>query len=155
MLKLGDSAPDFTLPDQDGKEHSLSKYRGRYVLLYFYPKDNTAGCTKEACMIRDAFPRFEGLHAYVFGISTDSVESHKKFADEYQLPFSLLADTDKRVVQKYGVWGEKQMMGRKYMGIKRTSFLVAPDGTVQKIYEKVKPEVHAEEVLADLQTLDV
>lgn len=151
---LGTPAPDFTLPDQSGKEHTLSSYRGRYVLLYFYPKDDTAGCTKEACMIRDAFPRFEGVHAHVFGISADSVASHKKFAEKYQLPFSLLADTEKQVVQKYGVWGEKKMFARTYLGIKRTSFLIDPNGIIKKIYENVKPEVHAEEVLADLQSFD-
>lgn len=154
MVRIGDSAPDFTLPDQEGKEHTLSKYQGRYVLLYFYPKDNTPGCTKEACMIRDTFPRFEGLHAHVFGISIDSIESHKKFAAEYQLPFPLLSDSTKEVVEKYGVWGEKKMMGRTYMGTKRTSFLIGPDGIIKKIYENVKPEVHAEEVLADLQSLN-
>lgn len=150
MPSLGEIAPDFTLADQDGKNHTLSDYRGRWVLLYFYPKDNTPGCTKEACMIRDAFPRFEGVHARVFGISVDSVESHKKFSDEFQLPFRLLADTGKDVVQRYGVWGEKKMMGRTYFGTKRTSFLVDPNGVIRKIYEGVKPEVHAEEVLADL-----
>ncbi|TAK58705.1 thioredoxin-dependent thiol peroxidase [Patescibacteria group bacterium] len=154
MLSLGEIAPDFTLADQDGKNHMLSDYRGRWVLLYFYPKDNTPGCTKEACMIRDAFPRFEGVHARVFGISVDSVKSHKKFADEYQLPFSLLADEQKEVVGKYGVWGEKKMMGRTYMGTKRTSFLIDPNGVIKKIYENVKPEVHAEEVLADLQSFN-
>ncbi len=152
--KVGESAPDFTLPDQNGKEHTLSSYRGRFVLLYFYPKDDTTGCTKEACMIRDAFPRFEGVHAHVFGVSADSVESHKKFAEKYQLPFSLLADTSKQVVEKYGVWGEKKMMGKTYMGIRRTSFLVDPNGIIKKVYESVKPEVHAEEVLADLQVFN-
>ncbi|TSD06184.1 MAG: peroxiredoxin Q/BCP [Parcubacteria group bacterium Greene0714_7] len=152
MPPLGEIAPDFTLSDQDGKEHRLSSYRGRWVLLYFYPKDDTSGCTKEACMIRDAFPRFEGVHAHVFGISTDSVESHKKFAEKYQLPFSLLADEQKEVVAKYGVWGEKKMMGRTYMGTKRTSFLIDPNGVIKKVYEGVKPEVHAEEVLADLDS---
>lgn len=150
MPSLGEIAPDFTLADQDGKSHTLSDYRGRWILLYFYPKDNTPGCTKEACMIRDAFPRFEGVHARVFGISVDSVESHKKFADEFQLPFRILADTAHSVVELYGVWGEKKMMGRTYMGTKRTSFLVDPNGVIRKIYEGVKPEVHAEEVLADL-----
>jgi|SRR6185295_5960477 len=151
MPKVGDRAPDFTLPDQDGKEHTLSTYKGRWVLLYFYPKDMTAGCTKESCMIRDAFPRFEGMHAHVFGISADRVKSHKKFAEKYELPFSLLADEDKKVINSYGVWGEKKFMGRTYMGIKRNSFLIDPDGKIRKVYEKVKPEVHAEEVLADLK----
>lgn len=154
MPPLNSKAPDFTLQDQSGKEHTLSKYLGRWVLLYFYPKDDTAGCTKEACMIRDAFPRFDGVHAHVFGVSTDSVESHKKFAEKYQLPFSLLADTEKQVVNAYGVWGEKKMMGKTYMGTKRTSFLIDPEGVIRKIYEGVKPEVHAEEVLADLNSFN-
>jgi len=155
MMPLpGELAPDFTLPDQDGKEHTLSNYRGRFVLLYFYPKDDTAGCTKEACMIRDAFPRFENVHAHVFGVSTDSTQSHKKFAEKYQLPFSLLADTEKQVVQKYDVWGEKKMFARTYFGIRRTSFLIDPNGIIKKVYERVKPEVHAEEVLADLQAFN-
>lgn len=150
MPRVGESAPDFTLPDQNGDSHSLSTYRGRWVLLYFYPKDDTPGCTKEACMIRDAFPRFDGVHAHVFGISPDSVKSHKKFADKYALPFKILADEDKTVLNLYGVWGEKKMMGRTYMGVLRTSFLIDPYGVIRKVYEKVKPEVHAEEVLADL-----
>lgn len=150
MPSLGEIAPDFTLPDQNGSEHRLSTYRGRWVLLFFYPKDNTSGCTKEVCMIRDTFPRFDSMHAHVFGISIDSVESHKKFHTEQQLPFSLLADTVKSVVEQYGVWGEKTMMGRTYMGTKRTSFLIDPNGVIRKIYENVKPQVHAEEVLADL-----
>jgi peroxiredoxin Q/BCP len=151
MLTIGDTAPDFTLPDQDGTNHTLSSYRGHWVLIYFYPKDDTPGCTKESCMLRDATPRFEGVHADIFGISADSVASHKRFADEYQLPFPLLADTDKAVINAYGVWGEKQMMGRTYMGIRRTSFLIDPTGVIRKIYEKVKPEVHAEQVLEDLK----
>ena len=153
MIHEGDTAPDFSLLDQHGKQHTLSSYQGRWVLLYFYPKDATPGCTKEACMIRDAFPRFEKIHAHVFGISADSVESHKKFAAAYQLPFSLLSDGDKSVVTAYGVWREKQMMGRKFFGIVRTSFLITPEGMVHKIYSSVKPETHAEEVLADLQAL--
>lgn len=154
MLKVRQKAPDFTLPDQEEKEHTLSEYRGRWVLLYFYPKDDTPGCTKESCMIRDVFPRFEGLHAHVFGISADSVASHKKFSEKYHLPFPLLADMNKEVIHKYYVWGEKKFMGRTYMGIRRTSFLIDPEGVIKKIYEKVKPEVHAEEVLADLKGFD-
>jgi len=150
MITVGVVAPDFTLQDQDGKAHTLSAYRGRWTLLYFYPKDDTPGCTKEACMIRDAFPRFEGIHAQVFGISKDTVESHKKFAVKYHLPFPLLADPDLVVNKLYGVWREKKMMGKVYMGTLRTSFLIDPEGIVRKVYEKVKPEVHAEEVLSDL-----
>lgn len=150
MVQKGDTAPDFTLLDERGVPHTLSEYRGRWVLLYFYPKDDTPGCTKEACMIRDAFPRFEGVHAEVFGISKDSVSSHKKFSEKYKLPFHLLADPEGAVVEAYGAWGKKKFMGREYEGILRTSFLVNPEGVVHAVYEKVKPEIHAEQVLEDL-----
>ena len=153
MLQQGSEAPDFTLPDQDGKEHTLSDYRGRWVLLYFYPKDDTPGCTKEACMIRDVFPRFENTHAEVFGISKDSVKSHKKFAEKYELPFSILSDELGGTVNAYGVWQKKRMMGKEYMGIVRSSFLIDPEGNIAKVYVKVKPEIHAEEVLEDLKAL--
>lgn len=150
-IEKGQAAPEFTLPDQDGKEHSLAEYRGSWVLLYFYPKDDTPGCTKEACAIRDYFPNFGKLKAKVLGVSVDSVASHKKFAEKYSLPFTLLSDEGKQVVEQYGVWGKKQMMGREYMGTLRTSFLIDPEGKIAKIYEKVKPEVHAQEVLQDLE----
>src|SRR5580700_9643078 len=153
LPKLNSPAPDFTLPDQDGKEHTLSHHRGDWVLLYFYPKDDTPGCTKQACMLRDALPAFGKLKAKVFGVSVDSVASHKKFAEKYELPFTLLADEDKKVVQLYGVWGKKKMMGKEYEGTMRTSFLINPEGNIAKIYENVKPETHAEEVLEDLGKL--
>lgn len=146
-LKLNQKAPEFELPDQDGKMHKLSDYRGQWALLYFYPKDDTPGCTKEACMIRDNFPDFKKLKIQVFGISTDSVKSHKKFADKYELPLTLLADEKREAVEKYGVWGKKKFMGREYMGTFRTSFLIDPHGTIARIYENVKPDLHAEEVL--------
>lgn len=146
-------APDFTLPDQDGNDHTLSSYEGQYVLLYFYPKDDTPGCTKQACMLRDATPAFEKLDAKVFGISVDTVASHKKFKDKYNLPFDLLADTEKTVVNQYGVWGKKKMMGKEFEGINRTSFLIDPSGLIVRVYENVKPELHAEQVLADLKLL--
>ncbi len=146
-LKIEQSAPDFTLPDQEGKKHKLSDYKDGWVLIYFYPKDDTPGCTKEACSIRDNFPKFKKLKAIVLGISVDSVKSHNKFAEKYKLPFILLADEDKRVVKKYGVWAKKKFMGREYMGTLRTSFLINPMGKIAKIYEKVNLEVHAEEVL--------
>ncbi len=133
--------------------HSLKDERGRWVLLYFYPKDMTPGCTKEACAVRDTFPSFEKLNAVVWGVSADSVESHKKFAESCNLRFPLLADTEKKAIEAYGVWQEKNMMGRKYMGIVRSSFLIDPEGNIAKVYEKVKPEIHAEEVLSDLKTL--
>lgn len=147
---IGSHAPDFTLPDQDGAMHSLSDYLGRWVLLYFYPKDDTPGCTKEACMIRDAFPDFEKLNCVVLGISVDSVASHKKFAEKHHLPFTLLADEHKKVVNLYHVWAKKQFMGREYDGTLRTSFLVDSEGDIEKIYHEVKPEKHAEEVLQDM-----
>jgi peroxiredoxin Q/BCP len=153
MPIAGNTAPDFRLPDQDGAMHSLKDERGRWVLLYFYPKDMTPGCTKEACAVRDTFPSFEKLNAVVWGVSADSVESHKKFAESYNLRFPLLADTEKKAIEAYGVWQEKNMMGRKYMGIVRSSFLIDPEGNIAKVYEKVKPEIHAEEVLSDLKTL--
>lgn len=153
-LKIGDKAPEFALPDQDGTVHTLGEYKGSWVLLYFYPKDDTAGCTKEACALRDDFPSFGALKAVVLGASTDSVESHKKFAEKYNLPFTLLADEQKQLVESYGVWGKKQMMGREYAGTMRTSFLIDPKGVIAKIYEGVKPEVHAQEVLEDLEQLN-
>ncbi len=129
---------------------SLSSYQGKWVLLYFDPKDNTPSCTTEACTIRDQFKDFQKIGAVVLGVSTDSVKSHKKFADGFNLPFTLLADEQKEVVGKYGVFGEKKFMGKTYMGISRTSFLIDPSGKIAKVYEKVKPEKHATEVLADL-----
>ncbi|TSC90526.1 MAG: peroxiredoxin Q/BCP [Parcubacteria group bacterium Gr01-1014_2] len=152
-LKEKQIAPDFKLPDQDGKIHKLSDYRGRWVVLYFYPKDNTPGCTKEACAIRDSFPAFEKLKAKVLGVSVDSVVSHKKFAEKFSLPFTLLADEKKEVVKKYGVWGKKRFMGKEYDGTYRTSFLIDPNGKIVKIYENVKPEIHAEEVLDYLKAV--
>lgn len=152
-LKIGDKAPVFKLPDQNGDVHSLAEYKGKWVLLYFYPKDDTPGCTKEACLIRDNFPDFKKLKVVVFGISTDSVKSHKKFADKYNLPFVILADENKDIVKKYGVWGKKKFMGREYMGTFRTSFLIDPSGKIARIFEKVNPETHAGEVLTELKLL--
>lgn len=153
MPHIDTEAPDFTLPDENGTPQTLSDYRGRWVLLYFYPKDDTTGCTKEACAIRDEFPRFDLVNAAVLGVSVDSPESHKKFKTKYDLPFTLLADTEKRVVRLYGVWAKKQYLGREYDGTLRTSFLIDPVGEIEKIYEDVKPEGHAEEVLKDLEKL--
>jgi peroxiredoxin Q/BCP len=151
--KLNATAPDFTLLDQDAQPHTLSDYRGQWVLLYFYPKDDTPGCTKEACSIRDEFPNFKKLKVTVFGMSTDSVASHQKFAKKHSLPFTLLSDDKKEVVHAYGVWAKKKFMGREYMGTLRTSFLIDPKGKIAKIYEGVKPETHVEEVLNDLKAL--
>jgi peroxiredoxin Q/BCP len=152
-LKLGNLAPVFSLPDQDGTTHKLADYRGQWVLVYFYPKDDTPGCTTEACGFRDNLPRFTDSNVVVLGISTDSVKSHKKFAEKHGLPFTLLSDEDKKVVEAYKVWGEKKFMGRTYMGTNRMSFLVNPEGKLVKIYEKVKPADHPTEVLADVATL--
>ncbi len=152
-LKEGKVAPDFKAVDQDGKSHKLSDYRGKWVLLYFYPKDDTPGCTKEACMIAELWPDFKKLKVQVFGVSVQNQKSHKKFAEKYDLPFTLLVDEDKKIVEKYGVWAEKSLYGRKYMGTLRVSFLIDPKGKIAKIYEKVKPETHAEEVLEDLKKL--
>jgi peroxiredoxin Q/BCP len=152
-VKVGNKAPGFKLPDQDGKVHDLKDYKGKWVLVYFYPKDDTPGCTKEACALRDTFPSFGKLKAKVFGVSADSVASHKKFADKYKLPFTLLADTEKKMIEAYDVWKEKSMYGRTYMGIARSSFLINPEGKIAKIYEKVNPEKHADEVIADLKAL--
>ncbi len=152
-ITINKVAPDFSLLDQDSKKHKLSDYKGQWVLIYFYPKDDTPGCTTEACTLRDNFPKFKKLKIQVFGISVDSVASHKKFSEKYKLPFTLLADEDKKVVEKYGVWQEKSMYGRKYMGTVRNSYLVNPEGKIVKIYEKVKPAVHAEEVLKDINEM--
>ena len=149
-LQVGQVAPDFSLSDQSGTSHHLAAYRGQWVLLYFYPKDDTPGCTKEACGLRDRFAEFQQLKAVVLGVSIDSVESHKQFADKFKLPFPLLADTQKQVVQAYGVWGPRQFLGKEYMGIARTSFLIDPQGKITKIYPKVKPEEHTDEILKDL-----
>lgn len=153
LPKLGVSAPSFSLPDQDGKQQKLSDYKGKWVLIYFYPKDDTPGCTTEACSFRDNLPKFGKVKAKVLGISTDSVASHKKFELKYKLPFTLLSDEHKKVVEKYGVWAEKSMYGRKYFGILRTSFLVDPNGKIVRIYEKVKPAEHVLQVLHDLNEL--
>jgi len=152
-ISIGKAAPAVSLQDQDGKTHSLVQYKGKWVLLYFYPKDDTPGCTKEACGFRDNLPRFKKDKIVVLGVSADSVASHKKFAGKYGLPFTLLADPDKSVIKTYGVWGQKKFMGREYMGIRRMSFLINPAGKIAKIYPKVKPAEHPTEVLADISAL--
>lgn len=152
-LALNKPAPAISLQDQAGKTHTLAQYKGQWVLLYFYPKDDTPGCTKEACTFRDTLPRFKKSKIVVLGVSADSVASHKKFAQKYGLPFTLLADPDKTVIKTYGVWGLKKFMGREYMGIKRMSYLIDPKGKIAKIYPKVKPAEHPTEVLADIAAL--
>ena len=144
MVEKGKPAPDFTLAsDQDG-DVTLSELRGRRVILYFYPKDDTSGCTAQACELRDELPRFEGVDALVLGVSPDSVASHAKFRKKYELNFPLLADEDHRVAEAYGVWKEKSMYGRKYMGIERSTFLIDEKGVVSEAWRKVKPKGHAE-----------
>jgi len=147
MLKEGDKAPDFTAKDQNGNKVKLSDHKGTRVVLYFYPKDDTPGCTKEACSFRDADGVYEKKGIKVFGVSTDDEKSHQKFITKFGLPFDLLADTDKKIVEKYGVWGEKSMYGKKYMGTLRKTFLIGEDGKIVKIFDKVKVAEHADEVL--------
>ena len=143
---VGEIAPDFTLLTDAGEPLTLSAQRGRAVVLFFYPKDDTTGCTTEACEFRDLFPRFDGSRALVLGISPDSVTSHVKFRAKYQLPFSLLADVEHSVAEAYGVWREKSMYGRKYMGVERSTFVVDAEGRIAHVFEKVKPAGHAEAV---------
>jgi len=152
MIQIGAMAPDFSLLDQEGRTHTLSQYRGKWVLVYFYPKDNTPGCTVEAEEVRDRVSDFEKENAVVFGISVDSVQSHQKFANKLNLSFPLLADVEKEVVRAYGVWGEKKFLGKTYDGISRTSFLINPEGTVEKVYAQVKPAGHADAVLEDIRS---
>src|SRR6266481_6221373 len=147
-IQEGKAAPAFTLADAKGKEVSLADFAGRNVILYFYPRDDTPGCTKEACAFRDHFAEFTGKGALVFGVSPDSVKSHQKFVEKFKLPFTLLADDEKRIVEAYGVWGQKSFLGKKYFGTYRMTFLIGPDGRIKKIWPKVKPAEHAEEVLA-------
>jgi thioredoxin-dependent peroxiredoxin len=148
MLKEGDKAPDFSTTNQDGEKVKLSDLKGKRVVLYFYPKDDTPGCTKEACSFRDADDEYRKKDILVLGVSTDDEKSHQKFISKFQLPFDLLADTDKSVVEAYGVWGEKSMYGKKYMGTHRKTFLIDKKGEIVKIFEKVKVSEHADEVLA-------
>lgn len=150
QLKEGDWAPPFSVRTSGGGNVSLADLKGRSVVLYFYPKDDTPGCTREACAFRDQFAEFERRGVVVLGVSTDPVKSHDKFVTKYKLPFVLLADEDRAIVKAYGVWGEKTFMGRHYMGTHRVTFLIGPDGRIKRIWPKVKPEQHAAEVLAAL-----
>ena len=150
-LKAGDKAPDFVLSDQNGDTHKLSDYLGKRVVLYFYPKDDTPGCTTQACSFRDNFADYKARDIKVFGISADSVKSHAKFAEKFELPFTLLADPGHVVCDQYGVWGEKSFMGKKFMGINRTTFLVDEEGKIKEVMPKVKPQGHAEDVLAKFE----
>ena len=150
MIGEGEQAPDFTLESDAGEQISLAGLRGKPVVLYFYPKDYTPGCTAQACGIRDAYGEFEQAGAIVLGVSPDKVKSHVKFKDKYDLPFALLADPEHELAERYGVWGEKKYMGKKYMGISRTTFVIGADGAVVKVMENVKPLTHADDVLAAL-----
>jgi len=149
-LKEGDVAPDFSAMTNGGGKISLAGLKGKNVILYFYPKDDTSGCTKEACGFRDGFAAFKKRGAVILGVSPDSVKSHDKFVKKYSLPFTLLADEDKKIVEAYGVWGQKTFWGRKYMGVFRVTFLIGPDGRIKKIWPDVKPEEHPQEVLEAL-----
>ena len=153
MLSVGDKAPEFSLPDQDNKEHSLRDYKGKWVVLYFYPKDDTPGCTKEACGFRDASTVYAENDIMVLGMSKDSVTSHKKFADKFNLQFPLLSDTSTETIKAYGAWGEKKFMGRLFQGIHRYTYLINPEGKIAKTYEKVNPLIHAQEILKDKASL--
>ena len=150
MLEVGTKAPDFTLPDQNGNMHSLSEYRGKKVILYFYPKDNTAGCTKQACGFAERYPRFMEKGAVVLGISKDSVASHMKFEEKYGLPFTLLADPELVAIQAYDVWQEKKNYGKTYMGVVRTTYLIDENGKIVKAFDKVKAADNPEQMLGEL-----
>lgn len=153
MLEVGTKAPDFTLQDQDGKDVSLSDFKGKKVILYFYPKDNTSGCTKQACAFKELYPDFMEKNAIVLGVSKDSVTSHKKFQEKYELPFELLSDPDHKVIEQYDVWKEKSMYGKKYMGIVRSTYLIDEEGNIEKALEKVKPQQNPEQMLKLVEEL--
>lgn len=153
MATVGDTAPAFTLPDQEGHLHSLSDYKGKWVVLYFYPKDDTPGCTREACNFRDEKGRLEDLGAAVLGVSADDVQSHGKFHGKYGLNFPLLSDPDKDMIKAYGAWGLKNMFGKEYEGILRQTFIINPQGKIARIWDKVNPDEHALEVAQALEQL--
>ena len=153
-ISAGSQAPDFTLSDDEGRMHTLSDYRGNPVVLYFYPKDNTSGCTKEACGFRDDYSAYQDVGVTILGISPDSPKSHANFRAKYELPFTLLADPDREVIKMYGAWGLKKLYGREYEGVMRTTFLIGEDGNILKVFEKVKPANHSAEILAVLEDMD-
>lgn len=150
MLEIGTKAPDFTLPDQNGEMHSLSDYKGQKVILYFYPKDNTPGCTKQACNFGELYPQFQEKGAAVIGISKDSVASHKKFEEKYSLPFTLLSDTELKAIQAYDVWKEKKNYGKVSMGVVRTTYLIDEEGKISKAFDKVKAAENPRDMLGEL-----
>lgn len=149
-LKEGDKAPDFKASDQNGKEVTLNDFRGKRLILYFYPKDDTPGCTAEACDLRDNHSPLLSKGFSVVGVSPDAVKSHSKFADKYNLPFPLLADTEKKILNAYGVWGPKKFMGRAYDGVHRTTFIIGPEGLIEKIIAKVDTKNHSDQILSEL-----
>ena len=151
MLPTGIQAPSFVLPDQNGRTHTLEAYRGQKVVLYFYPKDNTPGCTRQACAFGANYAGFQSLNAVVIGVSKDSVASHVKFAEKYNLPFILLADPERKAIEAYGVWQEKKLYGKTTMGVVRSTYIIDEEGMVEKVLPKVKPDTNAEEILAYLQ----
>ena len=151
MLEIGTKAPNFTLPDKDGNLVSLADFAGKKIVLYFYPKDNTPGCTRQACAFAAAYQGFNDMNVAVIGISRDSVQSHVKFAEKYSLPFTLLADTELNAIQAYGVWQEKKLYGKVSMGVVRTTFIIDEDGCIEKVMPKVKPDTNAEEILSYLR----
>jgi len=151
MLKIGLKAPDFKLKDQENNIHSLSNYKGNWVVLYFYPKDNTPGCTKEACSFRDNLEELKKEGVIVLGVSADSVNSHQKFAEKYKLNFPILSDENKEIIKKYKAWGKKKFMGKTYEGILRITYLINRQGKIFKVYPKVSPENHALEILKDIK----
>jgi len=148
----GEQAPRFTLPSHEGTPVSLHDFRGQKVILYFYPKDDTPGCTKEACQFQERFPRFEELGAVILGVSPDSVDSHRKFREKYDLEFTLLADEEHEVAEEYGIWKEKSMFGNKFWGVVRTTFLIDEDGRIERVWTRVKADGHAEEVAEAIPT---
>ncbi|GAB4497912.1 MAG: thioredoxin-dependent thiol peroxidase [Anaerolineales bacterium] len=152
-LSAGTLAPDFTLPDETGSLHTLSQYRGRAIVLYFYPKDDTPGCTTEACNFRDDYSAYQQANVVILGVSPDSPKSHTKFKQKFNLPFPLLADENHAVCEAYQSWGRKKFMGREYEGVLRNTYLIAPDGSIAKVFESVKPAEHSAEVLAALREL--
>ena len=150
MLKIGDKAPEFTLKDKDGNDVSLSDFKGKKVVLYFYPRDNTPGCTRQACAFAGAYKEFQNRNVEVVGISKDSVASHIKFAEKYSLPFVLLSDPELKAIEPYDVWQEKKMCGKVSMGVVRTTFIIDEEGNIERIMPKVKPDTNAAEILAEL-----
>jgi len=148
VLSVGEKAPEFELMDNEGHPQKLSDYQGQTIVVYFYPRDDTPGCTKEACSFRDSYAEFRRAGVEVIGISPDSEKSHTKFIEKYELPFTLLSDPDHKVCEAFGVWGTKKMAGREYEGVYRTTFIISPDGVIKEVFENVKPADHSQEVLA-------